>query len=281
MSPDADQFVSIRSYINLPIESNRFTMSTSSVIIPSESKFFVSKYGNVAILTESGDNYTDFKNSIEAALLAADAWGIVEGSEERPARDGRAQQEWDERCRKAILLLSSSVASNHRATVMPLLRTRNVSQVWKDLSSSNRSSSRIYQGRLHQDFQTETWNIPESLSTFVARLERYRSELEDSTKAISDDQLLTKILYSLPLDNPNWQQARHNCEKEDTKLREALTYLQSLEPPPTPAPVPDSSVSFITDNNRGSHRGRGRGRGRCGRGRGRGNDTGRISLAIT
>jgi hypothetical protein len=124
---------------------------------------------------------------------------------------------------------------------------------------------------------------PESLSVYVARLERYRAQLQDTPNAISDRELLLHILFSLPLDNSNWQQARHNCEKEDTKLREALTYLQFLEPPPTPAHAPVPSVSFTTESNRGSFRGHGLGRergrgGRGGRGRGRGNGgSGRIS----
>ena len=244
-------------------------MSTSIVTTVPESKYFVSKHGNVAILSESGDNYIEFKNSIMPALKAAHAWDIVEGTYQRPTRDGKAQQDWDDRCDKAVLLLGSSVASNHRATVMPLLMESKVSQVWKDLSLLNKSSSRIHQGRLLFDFRRETWNIPEPLSVYVARLERYRVRLQDTPNAISEKDLLLQILFSLPLTNSNWQQARHNCEKEGMKLREALTYLESLEPPTLEAPVP--LVNFTTDSNRGSYGGRGRGRGRGGRGRGRGN----------
>jgi hypothetical protein len=252
-------------------------MSTSAVTAPPESKYFVSKHGNVAILSESGDNYIEFKNSIKPALKAAHAWNIVDGTYRRPTKDGKAQQDWDDRCDKAVLLFGSSVASNHRATIMPLLMDNNISQVWKDLSVMNRSSSRIHQGRLLYEFRREQWNIPEPLTAYVARLERYRAQLQDTPRAISDDELLLQILYSLPISDPNWQQARHNCEKEDMKLREALTYLQSLEPP-TPLSVPARVVNFTTDNNRGSYRGRGQGRGRGGRGRGRGNgSSGRIS----
>jgi hypothetical protein len=132
-------------------------MSTSTAL--PESKYFVSKHGNVAILSESGDNYIEFKNSIKPALKAAHAWNIVEGTYKRPTRDGKAQQGWDDRCDKAVLLLGSSVASNHRATIMPLLMESNVSQVWKDLSILNKSSSRIHQGRLLFDFRREKWNI--------------------------------------------------------------------------------------------------------------------------
>jgi hypothetical protein len=45
------------------------------------------------------------------ALVVVGAWSIVDGSEIRPAGATAARRDWDERNRKAIQLISSSVSA--------------------------------------------------------------------------------------------------------------------------------------------------------------------------
>jgi hypothetical protein len=83
------------------------TTSLSTTLVDNN-QYYVSKYRRIAILT--GDNYAAFSSICRTALVVAGAWNIVDGTEARPAGAGTGRWDWDERNRKAIQLISSSVA---------------------------------------------------------------------------------------------------------------------------------------------------------------------------
>jgi hypothetical protein len=79
-------------------------------------------------------------------------------------------------------------------------------------------------------FTKETWDPKtEPLSSFLDKLNTYRTQLPGTPKAITEADLLTRLLHSLPEDC-YWQQARHFCLDKNRSLESAITLLKSYQP---------------------------------------------------
>lgn len=81
--------------------------------------------------------------------------------------------------------------------------------MWNELAKANRANDEVYVANTRLSFANERFNYTrENIRQFVTRLERFKIMLDDSSQPITDTEMLNKILYSLPLDQPNWQMAR-------------------------------------------------------------------------
>ena len=116
----------------------------------------------------------------------------------------------------------------------------------------------MYQDSLTNQFARESWNPKtESLRAYVTRLESYRTQLASTVNQISDQQLITRILQSLPVDSA-WQQAKLFALREDRDLSSTITLLQTYE-----SALVLTSSEAVASIARDTHtKGKGRGRGR-------------------
>ena len=205
--------------------SNMASTSTSN---STTQEYYTSKYGRIAILT--GDNYPIFHQSCQTALIVVNAWSIVSREEARPVvRPG----DYDKRLRKAIQLISSSVAPYLLNKITPFIRNADPQGMWEELAKENRALDQIYQDTLTNQFAKETWNPhAKALRTYVNRLDNYRTKLTGTENEISEAQMRTRLLQSLP-DTPLWNQAKHFCLHEKRDWNSTLALLQSYEKLPT------------------------------------------------
>jgi hypothetical protein len=149
-------------------------MATSNSLAPTTSneQFYTSKYGRITIL--NGDNYPLWEQTCRIALVVANAWGIVNGTEERPVAPAARVQEYDERLCRAILLITSSVASTQLNYVNPFVPQSDRRGMWLELAKGNRALDPIYQDTLLNRFARESWDpSAESLRTYVNRLDLF------------------------------------------------------------------------------------------------------------
>ena len=216
----------------------------------------------------NGFNYTEFKHSCQLALVVANAWSIVNGSEARPERSPAT---WEERRRKAVMLIGSSLEETIQGKVLPFSLAEDVVGMWKEIAKSDRLQDPIYQDRRLDLFNKEVWSSTETLRAYTMRLERYKIELQDTDNAITDRMMVKKLLHSLP-ETSRWDQAKNYCIKENLDYSSAFTHLLSFETTePTTTTVEKVALASSSFRGRGNGRGRGRGRGsgyRGGRGGG-------------
>ena len=196
-----------------PILTNASSTTTPTATTTTETQYYTCKYSRIAILNDK--NYSLFRQTCKVALLSANAWRIVTGDEPRPANNARLLPDWDQRAARAIQIMSNSVSPNILYSIDFLIDATNAVGIWIELAKHNRSLDLMYQDTLIYYFTKETWDLKtELLSSFLDKLNVYRTRLAGTPKAIIEVDLLTRLLHSLPKD-PYWQQARHFCLNEN------------------------------------------------------------------
>lgn len=80
------------------------------------------------------------------------AWSIVDGSEIRPVGAGAARRDWDERNRKAIQLISSSVSAPFQPSITDGIRNEDAQAMWTDLAKEDRANNKTHQANLFFQF---------------------------------------------------------------------------------------------------------------------------------
>jgi hypothetical protein len=247
--------------------------TTASTSLTDSNQYYASKYGRIAIFT--GDNYAAFASTCRTALVVAGAWAIVDGAEDRPAGAGAGRRDWDERNRKAIQLISSSVSAPFQPRITDGITDEDAQAMWIELAKEDRATNKIHQANLFFQFNQAIWKPQtESIRTFQARLEEIRAQLANTERAISENDMMWRIISAIP-DDGEWRQARQFCLQDNVDLTAVITTLQSYERPitDTNGSATPAATAAIADSRgsqrptdrftgrRGSARGRGRGRG--------------------
>lgn len=245
--------------------NNIATSSSGAAQLSSnEQLYYTSKWGRVEVF--NGDNYATFSTSCRFALATAGALQILEDIEKEPVDNTASNRDWKERRTIGIGIITSSVAPSYANRLLPYLANSNLQGMWNELAKANRANDEVYVANTRLSFANERFNYTrENIRQFATRLERFKIMLADSSQPITDTEMLNKILYSLPLDQPNWQMARQWAIREKHDLEKALNLFETIEiplkPDATAAVVVDkgSSGSRLSLRNRGRGRGRGRG----------------------
>ena len=240
------------------IPTNASGVTPPTATTTTETQYYTCKYGRIAILND--ENYSLFRQTCKVALLSANAWRIVTGDEPRPANNARLLPDWDQRAARAIQIMSNSVTPNILHSIDALIDATDAVGIWTELAKHNRSLDPMYQDTLVYRFTKETWDPKtEPLSNFLDKLNTYRTQLAGTPKAITEADLLTRLLHSLPEDS-HWQQARHFCLNENRSLESAVTLLKSYQP----AIIP-KAITTATANAAQASRSQSRGRNKVGR----------------
>ena len=199
-------------------------MSTTLV---DSNEYYTSKYGRIAILT--GDNYASFASTCRTALVVAGAWNIVNGSEPRPG--GAAGRTWDELNRKAIQLISSSVASSIHSRIDTAILAEDPMSMWTELTKEDRSSSQLHQNTLFSQFHNAVWDpSKESIRVFHGRLENIRAQLASTPRALTESDILWRIITAIPISTSSeWRQAKQFCLLNQLDLTQVIATLQSFQ----------------------------------------------------
>jgi len=105
--------------------------------------------------------------------------------------------------------------------------------MWTALAKEDRANNRIHQANLFFQFNQMTWNPQtETIRTFYARLEDVRAQLANTERAITENDMMWRIISAIP-DEGDWRQARQFCLQDNMNLTAVITTLQSYEKPIT------------------------------------------------
>jgi hypothetical protein len=77
----------------------------------------------------------------------------MDGTEPRPTGASVARREWDEHNRKAIQLISSSVAGHLQSRIKSTIEEEDPAVMWIELAKEDRSTSLLHQNTLYSQFQ--------------------------------------------------------------------------------------------------------------------------------
>jgi hypothetical protein len=229
------------------------TSSTSSTAVEQ----YKCKYGNVTVL--QGDNYYQFYHSCKTALVVANSWGIVTGNEGIPHTAPRIA-DFEERRRRAINIISNSVSEQLVNKISSYVDEVNPHGMWEVLALENKvANDPVHRQSLRSQFSKETWDPKvETIQSYANRLETYRTKLAGTDSSLTEHDIRTALLESVP-DDDVWRLGKHLCIQERRDLSSCISLLQTYQRDPS---TPTAMASFAKgERGKAGRRGRGRGRG--------------------
>jgi hypothetical protein len=194
---------------------------------------YTSKWGKVIIF--NGENYPLFSITCKAALVSANAWGIVSRAEPAPV-GARPLEEWNKRRNFAIQIIFSSAGKNYVNSLSTHLDNNDPAGMWEKLKASDRSRDAVFISNIRTSFASQLFDpLKQSIRQFLNTLEHYRTQISATDNPITDLELRNKILQALPISDGVWQQAKMWCLRDNSTLEETINVLESHEqqrPPP-------------------------------------------------
>src|SRR5450432_1490871 len=187
---------------------------------------YTSKWGKIIIF--NGENYPLFSITCKAALVSANAWGIVSRAEPAPA-NARPLEEWNKRRNFSIQIIFSSAGKNYVNSLSTHLDNNDPAGMWEKLKASDRSRDAVFISNVRTNFASQLFDpSKQSMRQFVNILEHYRTQISATDAPITDIELRNKILQALPADGV-WQQAKMWCLRDNATLEQTINVLESHE----------------------------------------------------
>jgi hypothetical protein len=188
---------------------------------------YTSKWGKITVF--NGENYPLFSITCKAALVSANAWGIVSRAEPEP-EGVRLLQEWNKRRNFAIQIIFSSAGKNYVNSLSTHLDNNDPASMWEKLKASDRSRDAVFISNIRTKFASELYDpSKQSFRQFLNILEHYRTQISATDAPITDIELRNKILQALPAGDGVWQQAKMWCLRDNATLEQTINVLESHE----------------------------------------------------
>jgi len=145
-------------------------------------------------------NYDQWKQTFKILLNSADAWDIVNGTEEAPAGNTQsavaARTDFRKLSSKAVSLITLSCSDEVRPYIKGI---RDPQTIWDTLKTHfNTMCSQIWHTEVMMKFQNDRPIAGEPIDQYFTRLLNYRTQLESTPNAILDEVFKTKIYSTLP-----------------------------------------------------------------------------------
>ena len=143
-----------------------------------------------------GDDFTVWRFEMESFLAVNDLLDHVTGAKTRPGANHNGQQDaWDKNDQKARCYIVAGLERNIVRQIMSLTTSRDM---WKRLSQvyelKDESTVHVLKTQFYEYRMTEGMSIGEH----IAKVEELAHKLADVKAKPSDDDILTKILHTLP-----------------------------------------------------------------------------------
>ena len=145
-------------------------------------------------------NYFNWKYRMEMQLIRKDLWGIVAGTETRPATNARAQIAWDKRAKLAAAEIALHVANSQ----LPHIRkTTDPAEMWRILQRVHEDAGWANRMTLMRQFVMLRMSPTEPMQEHLNRFNGLHQALKDINVEIPDMLKVTVLLASLPEDYEN------------------------------------------------------------------------------
>ncbi|KAI0994743.1 hypothetical protein K3495_g13438 [Podosphaera aphanis] len=201
-------------------------------------------------------------------ILIAEEPGEELGSSNSVAykRWERDYNEYREKRKNAIKIISSSIDDSLFDEEVELaLSEENPKELWTVLLKHNQKNYRVWISARRSEFNDEKFDSEnETIQTFYNRLVVIKATLSGTPRPLQSEDVLEKLLSSIPQSNPSWQQARLHCLNSNLNLADTMSVLNNVS---IPAPAESGNFARSTESFRGGRHNKSRG---CRRDRGRG-----------
>ena len=123
--------------------------------------------------------------------------------------------------------------------------------MWEKHKRSDRSRDELFIANVRANFH-KTHFTPEkqTIRQFVESLEGFRTQVANTGKPITDDEMRDRLLGALPLDSGLWQQNRMWAIQQKADLEATISLLEQNDAIPTLSGDADGSapiVSYVND----------------------------------
>ena len=141
----------------------------------------------------TGQNFNLWKNQLRIALDGRDIFTIVDGSEK--LGDVVDKEGWKKKDNLAKWIITTSVDQEHLAMI---INHKTSAEMWERLVCIHEQVSAESSFMLIQQFVDYKYNKGDSIAVHVAKIETMAQNLEDIGQKMSDEQIISKLITSLP-----------------------------------------------------------------------------------
>jgi hypothetical protein len=156
---------------------------------------------------------------------------------------------WDQEAGKAIGLLNNSVIPAIRSTFQTfLVPMANPVGLWMHLKSYDTTANPIQVNNLRKEFDDFSFDKEVKIIEGVLELQRLQTMLSGSNKQVSDEDLKSKLLSSLP-STDYWHGVKVKATEDQKDLKATITSLMAYQRP-KPTPTGSTAASAATSSNK-------------------------------
>ena len=146
-----------------------------------------------AVYKFTGQNFTLWKHQLCIALDGREIFTIVDGTE--TLENAEDKDAWKKKDNLAKWIITTSVDQTHLSMI---INCKTAAEMWERLVSIHEQVSAKSIFTLIQQFVDYKYNKGDSVATHVAKIETMAQNLEDIGQKMSEEQIISKLITSLP-----------------------------------------------------------------------------------
>jgi LTR polyprotein gag-polypeptide-like protein len=159
--------------------------------------FYKCRYGIVELLSDY--NYLDWSETLIQFLTADETWDIVQGVTTRPPNSNTRRDAHNEELQQFRVLSAKAcgmiLSACSTAKKRSVLGKTDPKEIWDTLKAQNNSTStKAGAFLLRSRFLKEKFDGNGPISTFLSKIRSYQTQLSSTSRAISDDDLISQVL---------------------------------------------------------------------------------------
>jgi len=129
-----------------------------------------------------------------------------------------------------IRLIYNSLEESFQNQFLEHLENHQITLMWAKFKSFDRARDVVYAARIKDAFNEVVFDPANmTIQDVITRLENARLILSNSPQRINDNDVLQRLLASLPLDSTKWDFARDWCRRQNLSLQDTIAHLKSKE----------------------------------------------------
>ena len=146
-----------------------------------------------AVYKFTGKNFNMWKHQLRIALDGQEIFTIVNGSE--TLEDAEDKEAWKKKDNLAKWIITTSVDMEHLSMI---INCKTSAEMWERLVCIHEKVSAESMFMLIQQFVDCKYNKEDNIASNVAKIEMMAQNLEDIGQKMSEEQIISKLITSLP-----------------------------------------------------------------------------------
>ena len=151
------------------------------------------KESSLEVFKFTGKNFTLWKGQLRIVLDEREIFTIVDGS--KKFDDAEDKEAWRRKDNLAKLIITTSVDLEHLSMIV---NCKTSAEMWERLVSIHEQVSKESMFMMIQQFIDYKYCKGDNIASYVAKIEMMVQNLEDIGQKMSENQIISKIITSLP-----------------------------------------------------------------------------------